>query len=158
MLFEEHEISDPRSAGCLEGTLPKCRIEISRVSERFLNSVVEIVTKRGADMRFKFYSGYKLLLDDDNEIPVLCGAEESGKSSLSCMQILAREALFLDQVRKEIHKSIKLLPARYHRTIAGVFLAGIALVPALFGSRRPEMPDRIAQSRIDIHSILRIHA
>src|SRR5581483_7068338 len=77
-VLQEHQVTQPRALGWLERTFLVCRPQVRRVAERFLGAIVEVVPER-TDLRLKLDDGDQLPVGDDQQIPILLGAEPTRK-------------------------------------------------------------------------------
>src|SRR6266481_4582655 len=111
-VFHKNYPAEPRRMQT-EDSLLECPPQINRASDRFLRSVVEVVSETRPDMAFQLNGGAQSGLSDNDHIPLFCGPIEPGKfDPCSKPYFLIRKTCSSNEVAKYRAKSVKMSPAR----------------------------------------------
>jgi len=124
----------------IKGPFSKSRPQVESTAYGFLCSVIEIVSKRGTNLRLHFDGNKEAAFGDDQQIPLLCGTKESRylKKSLLGEYRVGGDTCHVDQTSDKRDKAIHLRAAGNSATRTLVRLSGYLLFRDLSFSCFPE--------------------
>ena len=135
MLFQHEKVSEPRLLRGLKYSFAVCGPKIGRISESFLDSIIEIVSKT-ADLRFHFDHGDQQVAGEDDEVPLFAWSIEARQRSrplFGHMDLNVWQRCIFNDRRDKPYESIGMLAAGDRASFAGISLSRLAaLVLFLF--------------------------
>jgi len=128
-IFKHKEISKKRLTSSIEGAFSESCPEVESASHGLFGSVVEIVSKRRAHLRFCFQGRYQPTLFNHEQIPFLGGPEKAGKLQVLFMKnVFLCYAGFNYQLGKKLNEAVHLSAAGYGASQTGIVNASILLL------------------------------
>ena len=137
-VVQQEHVAEPGAHPGAEGLFAESGPEVEGAAHGLLGAVVEVVAEGWADLGLGFEGRDELALHDDQEVPLLGGAEVAGEfEGFVVEDVAAINARLDDEPGQEADEAVHLRAARDSGTQALVFRARASLFFELFGAGLP---------------------